>query len=143
MLDLFIALAIRLRIERCENFKAFFLEASIRKQRETEIAKADEDHGLKTGRAEFIRDTLGKFGDIVTQTARAERAKVSEVFAELRGFDSGNFRERIAGNGLDTLLFQWSEAAQVSGETINRLARDLRFADLLQARQRYKLRAFG
>jgi hypothetical protein len=85
---------------------------------------ADQNHRLQTRRAQFLGNFFEKLRDIVTQAARAERAEIGEVFAELGGLDARRFRERLAGNRADAVLMQPREAAQIDREAINRLARD-------------------
>ena len=72
---------------------------------------------------------------VITEAARAERAEVGEVLAELRGLDAGGPGERLAGNGADAVLAQPREAAQINRKTINRLARDDWPAVFLQGRR--------
>ncbi len=108
------------------NLKAFFFKSAIRQQREPEVADADEHDRLQLRGAEFAGNFLREFRDIVAKAARAERAEIGEVFAELGGFDAGGLGERFAGNRADAILAQPGEAAQINRKTINRLLRNNR-----------------
>ena len=96
---------------------------------------ADKNHRLQSRRAEFVGNFFGQFRDIVAEAARAKRAEIREVFAQLRGFDARGFGERFAGNRLDAVIAQTREAAQINRKTINRLARN--FSMSFQARKNY------
>src|SRR5450432_361980 len=85
---------------------------------------ADQDDRLQMRRAKLLGNFFEKLRDLVAQAARAERAEIREVFAELGGLDAGGLRERLAGNRADAVLMQPREAAQINREAINRLARD-------------------
>src|SRR5436190_10606870 len=95
--DRLFAPASRFHVKGADNFETFLFETFIGKERETEIADADEDDGLKAGGAEQVGDHFAELLDIVTETAGAELAEVGQVFAELGGFDAGGFGESLAG----------------------------------------------
>src|ERR1017187_2445777 len=113
-----------------------FSKSAIRQQRKTKIADADQNHRLQPRGTEFIGNFGRKFSDVVTEAAGAERAEAGEVFAELRGFDAGGLRQRLAGNRADAILAQPRQAAQVNRETVNRLARDDGTAGFFQGAQK-------
>ena len=128
-----IANARGLEIERRDDFKAFLFKPAIRKQRATEIADADEHDGLETGRAEQVGDHRCELIHIVTQTARAELPEVGEVFPKLRGLHTCGGGERFAGDGIDAVLFQALQAAQIDGEPIDSFAWDFGAKRLFQS----------
>ncbi len=136
LFDFLVALAVRLGVERGDDFKSFLFKAAIREQREAEVADAHQDDRLQPRRAEFLGDLFEKLRDIVAQAARAERAEIRQVFAQLRGLDAGGLGERLAGNGADAVLTQPREAAQIDRKAINRLARDFRAVDFFQRREK-------
>ena len=103
---------------------------------------ADKNHRLQSRRAEFLGNFLRKLRHVVTKPARAERAEVSKVFAKLRGFDAGGFRERLARDRADAVLTEAREAAQINRKTINRLARNFRATILLQSTGKLSKRLF-
>ena len=61
-----------------------------------EVANADENDGLQAVGTEQIDDHHGQLLDIVAQAARAELAEVSQVLAQLGGFDAGGLGQRLA-----------------------------------------------
>ena len=71
--------------------------------------------------------------DVVAESARAELAEVSEVFAELGGLDAGDFGERLTGNGLNIIVPQPRQTPRIYGQAVDRLARNFRAMRFLQA----------
>src|SRR5471032_1098909 len=96
---------------------------------------AYENDRLQPRRAQLLGNFLRQFNHIVAQAARAERAEISEVFAELRGLDAGGLGERLATHRADAVLLEPREAAQINRETINRFARDDGLPGFFQARR--------
>ena len=86
----------RVDIESGDDFEAFLLETAIGKQRQAEMAGADEHNWLQPGCAQQIGDHRGQLFDVVSQASRAELAEVSQVFAQLRGLDAGRLGEGLA-----------------------------------------------
>ena len=101
------------------------MKAAIRKERRAHVADADEHHWLQAARAQQVDDHLRELVHVVAEAARAELAEVGEVLAQLRGFDARDFRQRLAGDSANVVRLEPLEAAQIDGQTINRLARDL------------------
>ena len=132
LLDFLVAFAPGLGIKRGDDFKSFLFKSAIRQQRQAEVADADQDDRLQPRGAELIGNPGGKFRHVVTEAARAERAEIGEVLAELRGLDAGGLGQRLAGNRADAVFAQPRQAAQVKRETINRLAGDDRAAVFFQ-----------
>ena len=108
-----------------DDFKTFRTEALIRQQRCAEVAHAHEHDRLQARGAEHLGDHFRELLDLVAQPARAERAEVSEVLAQLRGLHARRARERLAGNRRQPVLLQAEQAAQINRQAINRLARNL------------------
>ena len=106
-----VAFAARLGVEGGDDLKSLLFKPTIRQQRQSKMADANENHRLQPRSAEFVGDLCGKFHHIVTQAARAERAETGEVLAELRGFHAGDLRERLAGNRADAVFAQPRKAA--------------------------------
>ena len=79
---------------------------------------------LQARRAEFVGDFFRQIRHVITEAARAEGAEISEVLAQLGGFDAGGLGERLAGNGADAVLAQPRQTTEINRETINRLARN-------------------
>ena len=67
---------------------------------------------------------MRQFRDIIAQSAGAEGAEISQIFAELRRLDAGGFGQRLAGDGAEVVFAKPRKAAQINREAINRLARD-------------------
>ena len=97
---------------------------------------ADKNDRLQPRRAEFLGDLFEKVGDIVAESARAERAEIGEVFAKLGGFYARSFGQRLTGNRADAILVQSREAAQINRETINRFPRNDGLAIFSQVRKK-------
>ena len=123
--------ALRLNIKRGDDFKPLLLKTAIGKQRKAEIPDADEDHRLKAVGAQQIGDHLGQLFDFIAQAAGAELAEIGEILAKLRRLDAGGGGERVAGDGADRVRLEPVQAAQVNGQTINRLAGNLGTARFL------------
>ena len=112
--DLFVAGAAGVGVEGGDDLKAFLFKAAIGEQGQTEVADADENDGLQSGGAEFFGDAAGEFGDVIAEAAGAEGAKAGQIFAELGGFYAGRLGQRLAGDGIEAVLFETGQAAQIN-----------------------------
>jgi len=93
-----------LDVERRNDLESLLFKSAIRKERQTEIADTDENHRLEARRAELVGNHLRQRGYLITETARAELAEVSEILSELGGFDARDFREGFARNSLNIVI---------------------------------------
>jgi hypothetical protein len=71
--------------------------------------------------------------DVVPQTARAELAEVSQIFAKLGGLDARHLGQGLAGNRAQAIGLEALQAAQVRRQSVNCLPGDVRTEDLVQA----------
>jgi len=130
--DSFFALAVGFHVESGDDFEAFLFEAFVGKKREAEVADTDENDRLQAGRAEQVGNHFAELLNVVTESASAELAEVSEVFAELSGFDAGGFGEGFAGDGADVVLFETLQATEIDRQAVNCLARNFSSKSFLQ-----------
>src|SRR6266404_6273154 len=77
------------------------------------MADAHQNDRLQARRPQFVGNHLRKTSDIVPETSRAKLAKVGEVFAQLSGFDAGDFGKRFAGDSSEVVIFEPDQAAQI------------------------------
>ena len=98
------------------------------------MANPNENHRLEARSAEFVGDHPRKFEHVIAESSGPELAEVRQVLAQLRRLYSGAFGEHLAGNGLDVIVFESREAAQVGGQSVDCLSRDFWTIWLFQGR---------
>src|SRR5438045_9409914 len=74
--NLLLSPALRLDIERGDDFEPFLFEAAIREQCQTKMADTNEDHWLQPGGPELVGNPPRELTYIIPQTACAELAKI-------------------------------------------------------------------
>ncbi len=117
--------ATRVGIEGGDDLEAFLGKAVVGEEGGAEVAGADEDDGLERLIAEHVGDHATQRLDVVAEAAGAELSEVGEVLAELGGFDAGGAGQGLAGDGLDGVVPQALEAAEVDGQPIDGFPGDL------------------
>ena len=130
--NLLLSPALRLDIERGDDFEPFLFEAAIREQCQTKMADTNEDHWLQPGGPELVGNPPRELTYIIPQTACAELAKISEIFAQLGRLDPGYFRQRFTRHGLNGVLLEARQAPEIDRQTVNRLAGNLSADGFLQ-----------
>ena len=121
---LFQQIPARLNIKRADDPEPLPLEAAIAEQRPAKVAHPHDHHRLKALCAEPFRDHLDQLLHIVTQSARAELPEVREILPQLSGLHTGRLGQHLAGHGVNAVVQQPMQAAQINRQPVNRLAGD-------------------
>ena len=82
-------------VEQRADLEAFLAEPRVVRQREPEVARADDRHPKLAVEAEDLPEMPLEIADVVADAANAEFTEVGEVLANLRGVQTKLLRQRL------------------------------------------------
>jgi hypothetical protein len=113
------------RVEERRNLETLLAETGVVREREAEIARADNRDTQATVEPEDLAKVPPQFLDVVPDAANAELAEVREVFSNLRGVEMELLGEALRGDRLDTAGIELVETAEVDRQAVRRELGDL------------------
>jgi hypothetical protein len=102
-------------IEQRHDAEAAAAEAGVVGEGVAEVADADDDDRPVLRHPDLAGDLVAEVLHVVADAAGAVAAEVGEVLAKLGGVDAGGGRELLGGAGLDALLSEGDEGAEIDG----------------------------
>src|SRR5262249_4837706 len=90
-----------------------------------QVTGADKEDRLLLLDLQHAGDPPVELGDVITDAALAEFAKIGEVLAKLGRADTGEALHILGGDGPDALILKLHEAADISRQALARGQRAL------------------
>jgi len=111
-LTCFFTATIGFDVESGNDFESFLFKSTIGYERQPQVADSNQNHWLQAA-GTYSSKSVSKVLRLRIRDRGCRTGQGSQVFAELSGFNARDFGEHLAGDGLDFVVFEPRQAAQI------------------------------